>query len=421
MARYDLIVIGAGWAGYNAALHARKLGKSVCLIEKDQLGGTCLNRGCIPTKVLTHFPDKTPCGKPSIADFQKERIQIIEKLKKGMEFGLSAQKIDFVKGSARIVSKNSVEVEGERVFEAAYILLASGSMPRDLPFLPFDHARVLSSDDILSLESLPENILIIGGGVIGCEFASALVRLGVKVSLVEIFDRLIYMFDRDVSKKLEIALKKSGIAVTTGFDAKNHDLGEYERILISVGRVPCARSLVDASVGVEFEKSGAIKVDQFLATSVETIYAAGDCINSPQLAHVAGYEGRLAVENMFGKKTAADYSAVPSSVFTNPELAQVGTNEDQAKQQGKNIKVIKKPFSSVGMAHILNQTDGFLKLIIDRENDALIGASIIGPYATELINTFTIAVQQKLSLKDLKNLIFAHPSISEAFTEAVQS
>jgi dihydrolipoamide dehydrogenase len=261
--------------------------------------------------------------------------------------------------------------------------------------------------------------LIIGGGVIGCEFASALNKLGVGVSIAEAMERLIFMFDKDISQKLQESFKKRAITVNTSYDIKDKDLSPYEKVLLCVGRAAHLEDLVTPSLGLELDKSGFIKVDNNLRTNIKNIYAAGDCIATPQLAHVASYEGKLAVENMFGKTKEADYSCVPSSVFTEPEVAQVGLNEETAKKQSKNIKVVKKLFSSIGMAHIINETEGFLKLIIDKDSGVLLGAGIIGPQATELVNTLAIAVKYKLTTKDMSSLIFAHPSISEIFTEAI--
>lgn len=412
-----MVIIGAGWAGFNAALEARRLGKSVCLVERDEIGGTCLNRGCIPTKVLTHFAKG---NSKDLSIFTNEQTQIISKLKSGIDLMLKSQKVDLVKGQAKITSNNKVVIkEDNKEIEAKFILVAVGSSPRDLPFLKFDHNRVLSSDDILKLDSLPNSLLIIGGGVIGCEFACALNKLGAKVTIAEIMDRLVFMFDRDISKKIEQVFKKSGVVVNTGYDIKDKDLNSYDKILLCVGRKVNLEDLFDSGL-VEIAQQGCIKVDSNLKTKTSNIYAAGDCIGGLQLAHVASYEAKLAVGNMFGEAKEADYSAVPSSVFTSPELAQVGINEDTAKQNSLNIKVIKKPFASVGMAHIFSQTDGFLKLILDKDSETILGAGIIGPLATELVNTLTIAVKNKLTTKDLSDLIFAHPSISEIFTEAIQ-
>ncbi|MDD5292134.1 MAG: NAD(P)/FAD-dependent oxidoreductase, partial [Candidatus Omnitrophica bacterium] len=400
-----------------------KLGKKVCLIEKDELGGTCLNRGCIPTKVLTHS-SKNICkdSSPGINSIRKEQAEVISKLKQGIEFLVKSQKIDFIKGAARIISPSKVSInEGKSEIEAKFILICSGSGPKDLPFLKFDHKKILSSDDMLKLDSLPDSLLIVGGGVIGCEFACALNRLGVKVTIAELMDRLIFMFDKDISQKLEQAFKKSGISVNTNYNVKDKDLSQYEKILLCVGRGLNLSGLLDSKIALKLDDNSFIKVDSRLKTSIDNIYAAGDCVGSLQLAHVASYEGRLAVNNMFGKPKDADYSVVPSSVFTSPEVAQVGLNEAAAKSQNKNIKIIKKFFLSVGMAHIIKETDGFIKLIIDIDTGAVLGAGIIGLYATELINTLTMAVKYRLTAESLSDLIFAHPSISEIFTESIQS
>jgi dihydrolipoamide dehydrogenase len=422
MDTYNLVIIGAGWAGFNAAIEARKFGKSVCLVEKGELGGTCLNRGCIPTKVFTHFAKENSAASNQMAQFKKEKEATVSKLRSGIEFMLKSQKVDLVKGTARIISNNKILIKEEnREVSADYILIAVGAGPRDLPFLKFDSQRILSSDDILELKSLPKNILIVGGGVIGCEFASAFNKLGVKVTIAEIMDRLLFMFDMDISKKIEKVFKKSGIEVNTAYDIKDKDLSAYEKILLCVGRKTNLDTLFDSSLKLELTKDRYVMVDNNLKSSVSNIYASGDCIGGLQLAHVASYEARLAINNMFKESKDADYSCVPSSVFTTPELAQVGINEDTAKKQSKNIKVIKKPFASIGMAHILKETDGFLKIILDQDGDTVIGAGIVGPLATELINTLAIAIRYKLTSKDLKELIFAHPSISEIFTETIQS
>jgi len=335
---------------------------------------------------------------------------------------VKSQKIDFIKGTAKIISPKKIAIsENKSEIETNFILICSGSEPKDLPFLKFDHKRVLSSDDILKLGSLPENLLIVGGGVIGCEFACALNRLGVKVAVAEIMDRLIFMFDKDISQKLEQAFKKSGVSVKTNYNIKDKDLSQYEKILLCVGRALSLSGLLGDKIDLKLDDNGFIKVDSRLKTNIDNIYAAGDCIGSMQLAHVASYEGRLAANNMFGKPKDTDYSAVPSSVFTSPEVAQVGLNEIAARNQNKNIRIIKKFFLSVGMAHILKETDGFMKLVIDADTGGVLGASIIGLHATELINTITMAVKYRFTIESLSDLIFAHPSISEIFTESIQS
>lgn len=424
MSKYDLVIIGAGWAGFNAALEVRKLGKSVCLIEKDELGGTCLNRGCIPTKILTHFAKKhSKDPNLDLSALKVEQKDVISKLKGGMDFLVKSKKIDLIKGSAKIISLNKILIkETNQEIDAEFILISTGAVPRDLPFLKFDGNHILSSDDMLRIDSLPKNILIVGGGVIGCEFACAFNKLGSKVTIVEVFDRLVYMFDKDISQKLEQNLKKSGIAINTNYDIKGKDLSAYDKVLLCVGRKTNFQDLFDEKLGIKINSvTGCIETDKYLRTSISNIYAAGDCIGGLQLAHVASYEAKTAVCNIFSNPLEIYYSAIPSSVFTSPELAQVGINEEEVKKQSKSIRIIKNFFLTVGMAHIIKETDGFLKLIVDKDSDIILGASIVGPQATELINTVTLAVKFKFTTKQLKDLVFAHPSISEIFTETVHA
>jgi len=418
---YDLAIIGGGWAGFNAAIEASKLGKKVCLIEKDLIGGTCLNRGCIPTKILIHLTKKHHQQlKFETLDFQTEKKDIVSKLQYGMTSTLKASGVDFIKGSALIVSNEKLIVtEEDKEVQAKFILIAAGSEPKDLPFLKFDHKHIVSSDDLLKLNSYPKRILIVGGGVIGCEFASALNKTEAEITVVEILDRLLPMFDVDISKKLEQSFKKKGITVKTSHNVKEEDLKAYDLVLLCLGRGFNSKKLCSSSIDIKLDKGGFVIVDDFLKTSQPNIYAAGDCTGGLQLAHVASFEAVRAVRNMFAKPEKINYNAVPASVFTDPEIAQIGTNEIEAKSKNLNIKIIKKPFSLVGMAHIYKQTDGFLKLIIDQDSQQILGASIVGPQATELINTLSVVVTYKLKLGDLKDLIFAHPSISEIFVEAI--
>ena len=418
---YDLAIIGAGWAGFNAALKAKKLDKKICLIEKDQLGGVCLNRGCIPTKVLIHQAKNiTQQFNTKALAFQNEKKNIISKLKQGMEFMLKSCGIDFIKGTARIISNNKIVIkEDKREIEARFILIATGSQANDLTFLRFDHKKIVSSDDMLELDSYPKRLLIVGGGVIGCEFAGALSNLGIEITIIEILDRLLPLFDVDISKKLEHFFKKKGINIKTNYDIKQENLDNYDLILLCLGRIFSSRDIFDPNFEIKLNKGGFIAVDEYLKTSQPNIYAAGDCIGGYQLAHVASFESVRAVDNIFLTPEKIDYSAIPASVFTDPEVAQVGLNEINAKSQNINVRVLKKPFSAIGMAHILKQTDGYLKLVVSSQTNQILGASIIGPLATELINTLSLVVIHKFKPKDLRNLIFAHPSISEIFTEAI--
>lgn len=426
---YDLTIIGAGWAGYSAALHAKELGKSVCLIEKSDIGGTCLNRGCIPTKFLVHTAKQILSLKKSVAyglqvssfnfDFKNTIInknELIAKLRSSMENELKSKKVDVVKSGAKIISTDQIKVESG-IIDTKNIIVATGSRPVEFPDLKFDGKRFISSDDLLNIDSIPGSLLIVGGGVIGCEFATIFNSLGTNVTMVELLERILPTEDREVSKKLELIFKKEGIVIHTGKRAQDLNLDEFEKILICVGRAPYTKDLGLEEVGVKKEKNR-IAVNEFLETSVKGISAAGDCIGGYQLAHVAAYEGRLTVNNIFGQKEKTDYSAVPNAIFTDPEIASVGLKEEEAKNKNIDIKIGKFSFLGLGLAHIIGQTDGFIKIIADKESERVLGASLFGERATELVSCLGLAVKNKLSLSQISNTIFAHPTISESIQEA---
>jgi len=429
---FNLVVIGSGWAGYNAALRASELGARVALVEKDEIGGTCLNRGCIPTKTLVnsarlfkeikHYNDFGIEVKDCSVDFTKVQVrrkQIISDLQKGILFQLNRQKVEIIKGKARIVSSRIVEVDS-RVIEAKFIIIATGSGPAELSSLPFKPNHILSSSEILELDSIPKSLLIVGGGAIGCEFASIFSALGSGVAIIEALERLLPAEDEEISKKIEMVFKKNGIKVTTKAKIEDFNLQQFEKVLVCVGRALNTEGLWDEKMPIKRER-GRIVVNEFLKTGVDNIYAAGDCIGGKLLAHVASYEGTLAAENIFGKKQAADYSVIPSCTFTNPEIASVGLSEKAAVAAGKKIKTAKFSFLASGMARILEESDGFIKLIADETTDDLLGAAIIGPKATELISSLTLAIRNKLKSRDVYGTIFAHPSLSEGIFEAAKN
>lgn len=428
---FDLGVIGSGWAGFNAAVSAAKLGVRVVLIEEGEIGGVCLNRGCIPTKVLVHsarlFVESRHYAKfgleikgiePVWGNLQKRKRQVIEDLKKGIGFQLNSSKVEIIKGKAKLLDANTIEAGG-RAFESRFIIIATGSGPAELGHLKFDHDRIISSDDILNLNHPPQNLLIVGAGAIGCEFASIFSAFKTKVTVVELEENLLPGEDLEVSRKIETVFKKSGIKVLTKTRLEDLDLKEFDKILVCVGRRINTGDLFDESLAIKTEK-GRVSVDEFLQTSVENIYAAGDCTGIKLLAHVAAYQGRLATQNIFGRRVAADYHAVPNCIFTNPEIASVGLSEAQAKAGGKEIVTSKLDFLASGMARILEEPDGFIKLVADKSSGELLGSSIIGPKATELIGALTLAVQQRMKIKDINETIFAHPSLSEGIFEAAE-
>ena len=428
---YDLVIIGAGWAGFNAALRAKELGLKVCLIDSRQIGGTCLNYGCIPTKTLvacakifslakssSHFGIELDNLLVNLATIQEKKDKIIRQLAQGMQSELAG--IDFINSAAQIISSQEVKVDG-RIINTKFILIATGSHSIQLPELQFGQKNIISSDQALSLSVLPQSLLIIGGGVIGCEFASLFSILGSAVTIIEKMPRLLPTEDRDVARKIEVIFKKKGIKVVTGADKSSFDLESYSKILVCVGRLGHTEALGLQDLGVEL-KNNRIVVDDYLKSSRDNIYAAGDCTGKVMLAHFAAYQGVMAVQNMVCRhREKADNSVVPSCIFTEPQIASVGLNEDNALAAGLKIKIHKFDFRASAMARITDEFDGFVKMISNQENGQIIGASIIGPLATELISTLVVAISARLTIKQMRGMIFAHPTFSESLHETVKN
>ncbi len=428
---YDLAVIGAGWAGFNAAIRAKELGLKVVLIEKDSLGGTCLNRGCIPTKTIIQSAKVYSLARKSdifgvqiqspainFTQIQVRKEKIVEQLRRGMNFMLKG--IDLVNEQARFLGPKTIKT-GSRQISAKSILIASGSKPLELGNLRLDHRKIISSDDILNLKELPRTLLIIGGGVIGCEFASLFATFGVKVSVVEKMPQLLPGEDKEIARKLESIFKKKGITVNTNSDASNFDFANYDLVLVCVGRAPDLTGLGLENAGVNTQK-GRILTDEYLATNINGIYAAGDCTGKVMLAHFAAYQGCLAAENIANASGSgpkkADNTDIPSCIFTDPEIASVGLNEEKAGTQGLEIEINKFDFLGSAMARIMEEAEGLVKIISDKNTDRILGAALIGPRATELIATLTVAVSSRLKLAQIRQIIFAHPTVSEAIGEA---
>jgi len=426
---YDLSIIGAGWAGFNAALRARSLGLKTALIEESSIGGTCLNRGCIPTKTLVQsakiLEESRKAGIFGIGisslpqvDFltvQARKDNIIRQLAKGMESRLSG--IDYLSGSARIADNQLIKISGREI-STKNILLAVGSSPVELPGLPFDGKKILSSDQLLKLETIPGSLLVVGGGVIGCEFAWIFASLGSKVSVVELSDQLLPGVDRDIARKLETVFKKKGVGVSTSTDAGSIDLNNFDKVLVCVGRKANYREF--AEIGIETGRSGFV-VDDHLRTSVDNIYAAGDCTGKLMLAHYASYQGVIAAENIRSPQDQrkADNTIVPACIFTSPEIACVGLTEAQARQSNAQVRVSKFDFLGSAMARIQDETEGFIKVVSEGGSNKLLGAHIIGAKATELISVFALALNYGMDANQLKRTIFAHPTFAESIVESL--
>jgi dihydrolipoamide dehydrogenase len=427
---YDLIIIGAGWAGFNAAIRARELGLKVALVEQEQIGGTCLNRGCIPTKSLVQsakvyslikkadsFGISAPCPKVNFSKIQERKDKIILALRNAMQFSLKG--VDFINAQAEILSSTEVKL-GERIAKTRFILIAAGSRPIELKALKFDGKKIISSDELVNLKELPESLLVIGGGVIGCEFASLFSCFGANVTIIEKMNQLIPGFDKEIANKLGNIFKKKGIKVNTGSEVVPADLEGYNLVLLCVGRMPSLEKLGLAKLPLELDR-GRIIVDEYLKTSIPNVYAAGDCTGDFMLAHYAAYQGRVAAENIAHpeKPLGVDKTTVPSCIFTDPEIAAVGLSEEEARNKSIELEINKFDFLGSGMARILDETEGFIKIISDKNTGLILGASIIGPKATELIGILTLALSSHLKASHIRSTLFAHPTLSESISDAL--
>lgn len=400
---YDLAIIGAGWAGVSAALEAKRLGRKVCLIEKAEIGGVCLNRGCIPTKALFHsakllnsirradtFGIKVSQPEIDFLKIQERKAKIVRQLSDGLQFLLKG--IEIIKAEARLLENNDL-LAGRDKIRAKSILVAVGSKPAEIAGFKFDSEKILSSDDILNLKKVPASLLIIGGGVIGCEFAGIFSALGSEVTIAEKMPRLLPGEDEEVSFKISAVFKKRGVKVNVGIDALSLNPDNYNVALVCVGRKAAAVEGLD------------LKVNEYLQTDRAGVYAAGDCASKVMLAHYAAYQGRVAAFNALGGSAKkADNAVVPNCIWTDPEIASVGSREGEVK---------KFSFQASGIARILEETEGFIKIVSDKKTRRLLGASIVGPHATELIAVVTTAVSVGLSTEQFKEVIFAHPTLSE--------
>ena len=444
-----IAVIGGGPGGYVAAIKAAMLGADVTVIEKKKVGGTCLNVGCIPTKallasssLLMGIREAKDFGikiegdiNPDFGAIMSRKDKIVTQLVKGIEFLFEKKGVNLINGFGKLVNKNTIEVTKEdgttEIIEADKIILATGSVPVIPPIFPYDGKRVITSDEALYLEELPKSLLIIGGGVIGCEFGQFFRSLGTEVTIVEMFDQILPFEDKDVAKQLQRQFKKDKIKVLTDtkietceiIDKKviaslsNGKKVEAEMALVSVGRKPFLDKLGVEELGIETER-GKIVVNEKMETSVEGIYAIGDIVNSPFLAHVASKEGMIAAENATGKDKSVNYTAIPRCVYTEPEVAAVGVTEKQLQSEGREYNIGQFDFRGLGKAQAIGQFQGFIKILADKE-DRIIGASIVGPHATDLLTELSLAVHLGLTVEQVGDVIHAHPTLSEGIMEAL--
>jgi len=337
-----------------------------------------------------------------------------------MQFSLVLKGVTFINSKARLLSPDTVELTDQKI-QAKNILIACGCSPIELPGLRFDSQNIISSNEILRLEAIPKTLLVVGGGVVGCEFASIFQTFGTQVTILEKLTQLLPNEDPEVAKKLETSFKKKGVKVITSGDLNTLDLMNFDKVLVCVGRKPEIEDLALEKAGVKLERNR-IEIDDYLKTSVPSIYAAGDCTGKVMLAHFAAYQGELAAFNIAHPEKAkkVSYMNIPNCIFTEPEVASVGLTPEAAEKSGIQTAVNKFDFLASGMARICDETEGFIKIISEKKNGLILGGSIIGPRATELIGIITLAVSSGLNIDSLKNTIFAHPTLSESIAESLK-
>ncbi len=450
---YDVIVIGSGPGGYVAAIRASQLGMKAAVIEKENVGGVCLNWGCIPTKSLLksaqayeyakHAADYgvsiEGIVKPDFPAMIKRSRQVADNMSKGIQFLFKKNKIESITGFGKLAGKNKVEVTDDsgkkKSYSAKHIILATGARTRELPNLKIDKKKIIGYRKAMTLDKQPDSMVVVGSGAIGSEFAWFYQSIGTKVTLVEFMPTLVPNEDEEVAKQLERSFKKMKMKVMTSstvekVDAsgkkckvtiktnKGEEVVEADIVLSAVGITPNIENIGLEDLGVKTEK-GRVVVDEFYRTNVEGVYAIGDILEGPALAHVASAEGIVCVEKIAGKNSEPiDYKNIPGCTYTNPEISSTGLTEAKAKEAGYDIKVGKFPYSASGKANAAGQKDGFVKLIFDAKYGELLGAHMIGANVTEMIAELVVAKKLEITGHELMRAIHPHPTMSEAIMEA---
>ncbi|MGH7571710.1 MAG: dihydrolipoyl dehydrogenase [Gemmatimonadota bacterium] len=448
----DLAIIGSGPAGYVAAIRAAQLGLKVACIEREYLGGTCLNVGCIPSKALLDASEhvawiRESAGKIGIKvgevsvdwpTMQKHRQKVVDASTKGVAYLFKKHEIEHVEGEGGFVEPGLIEVTARdhaRHVKASAVIIATGSAPVALPGTPFDGDRVISSTEGLSLGDIPESVLVVGGGYIGLEMGSVFARVGTKVTVVEMLDTILPGMDADLAKEGIKVFRKQGLDIRTGTKvteakvgpggvevklagAQGEDSFSATRMLVAIGRKPVTNGLNLERIGVKTDDKGFIQVNERFETGVINVYAVGDVIGGKMLAHKGSEEGIVAAERIAGRDSEMDYFPIPGVVYTHPEIATVGLTEQEAVDQGHEIKVGRFPFSANGRARCMNDTTGFVKMVADAETDRMLGCHILGPRAGDLIAELVVGAAFRASAEDIALTVHAHPTLAEAVKEA---
>jgi len=446
-----LLILGGGPGGYVAAIKAAHLGAEVTLVDKKYIGGTCLNVGCIPTKVLLNTTDlyhtiKNDGKNMGIlseklsVDWEKlmrRKTNISNSLVKGVEGVLASNGVEIIMGEGKFTSKNQVEVikeDGTKdIVDFDKAIIATGSEPVILPIPGIRGENILTSSEILSLEKLPESLCIVGGGVIGCEFASLFSKLGVEVTIVEMLPGIVQNMDQEVVQYLDFELRNEGVEILTNSKVEKFNSGEdfveitaatpegekiikADKVLLSIGRKSVVDNVGLENIGIEYDRT--IKINKKFQTNIPNIYAIGDCTGGAMLAHAASAQGIAAVENIIKNKSKMDFKTVPYCIYTKPEVASVGMTEEQVKEKGISYSVGKFPLMSNAKALILGETNGLVKFIVDNSTDEILGMHMAGPKATELIVEGALALRLEATIDEILTTIHAHPTVGEALHEA---
>jgi dihydrolipoamide dehydrogenase len=453
---YDVVIIGGGPGGYVAAIRAAQLGMTVACVEKrGDLGGTCLNIGCIPSKALLHSSELYAEARHSLSEngvevgeleldlakMMARKDKVVRDLTKGVEFLFKKNKVDYVRGVGSIPSTGEVFVElmdgGSEALKASSIIIATGSRPMSLPGIEIDEERIVTSTGALALSKVPKKMVVIGAGVIGLELGSVWSRLGAKVTVLEFLDHILPGMDREIGKQAQRVLTKQGLEfkleskVTGTKKTKSGVSVEYEStkdgagsevkanvVLVCIGREPYTDGLGLRELGVELDPGGFIRVDERFQTSVPGVYAIGDCVAGPMLAHKAEEDGVVCVEMLAGQSGHVDYNLVPGVVYTWPEIAGVGQTEEQLKQAGVDYRVGKFPFQANSRSRATGDTDGLVKILADTRTDRVLGVHILGPLAGDLVQEAVVAMEFGATAEDIARTVHHHPGMGEAIKEA---
>ncbi|MFD1446364.1 dihydrolipoyl dehydrogenase [Oceanobacillus profundus] len=448
----DTLVVGAGPGGYVAAIRAAQLGQKVTIVDKGALGGVCLNVGCIPSKALIQAGHLAESAKGSeelgiktegvTIDFSKVQEwkgSVVNKLTSGVEGLLKGNKVDIVKGEAYFVDKNTAKVmddKSSQTYKFKHCIVATGSSPIEIPTFKFSD-RVLDSTGALNLKEVPKKLVVIGAGYVGSELGSAYANFGTEVTFLEGAKDILSGFEKQMTQLVKKRLKNKGATIITEAMAKGveesadgvkvtyeakgkEETIEADYVLVTVGRRPNTSEIGLEQAGIELDEKGLVKIDKQCRSSVDNIFAIGDIVAGPPLAHKASYEGKIAAEVIAGEKSEIDYLGVPAVAFTDPELATVGMTEKDAKDAGYDVKVGKFPFAANGRALSLNNSDGFLKLISRKEDGLVIGGQIAGPNASDMISEIGLAIEAGMTVEDIALTIHAHPTLGEITMEAAE-